>query len=190
MMNRRRFLAALAASGAAAVVARPERVMARHHHDADGPADVLLIRHAEEPLRGPHLNDQGQRRAQALIKLFDKRFPRPTALFASQSTKQTARPVETLQPLAAALGLAIHDKFAQEDYKKLADHLATDRTSSGAHVLICWHHSSLPELAHALGVVRPPKWPDTQYDGLWVIRYEGGHATLTPDVQHLVPGDR
>jgi phosphohistidine phosphatase SixA len=187
-MNRRRFLATLATSGAA-IAARPLEVMARRHH-ADGPADILLIRHAEEPLRGPHLNDRGNQRAQALSKLFDRRFPRPTALFASQSTKQSARAVETLQPLAAALGLTIHDKFAEGDYKALADHLRTDRTYSGGHVLVCWHHGTLPELAHALGVVRAPKWPDTQYDGLWVIKYEDGRAALTPEFQYLLPGDR
>ncbi len=188
MMNRRRFLAALATSSAA-VVARPWQVMARPRH-ADGPAEILLIRHAEEPLRGPHLNDQGSQRAKALIKLFDRRFAKPTALFASRSTKQTARPVETLQPLATALGLPIHDKFGDEEYKALADQLLTDHTYSGGHVLISWHHSTLPELAHALGVVRPPKWPDTQYDGLWVIKYEGGRAALTAESQHLLPGDR
>jgi phosphohistidine phosphatase SixA len=155
-----------------------------------GPAVILLIRHAEEPEKGPDLSDRGRARAKALIKLFNGRFPKPTAIYATASTKESARPIQTVQPLADALKLRVNVKYSEAKYKSLAEAVLQDHSSTGAHVLICWHHGTLPELAGALGVANPPKWPESRYDGLWVIRYATGKAALTEESENLLDGDK
>src|SRR5579883_1195338 len=62
------------------------------------PARVLIIRHAEKPT--------GRERAAALYKLFEKSdgrpdpFPAPDFVFATEESKNSRRPVETVTPLA------------------------------------------------------------------------------------------
>lgn len=202
-MNRRRFLFGLAVAGTAVAWPafwlrwarhQPEATRAREE-GADGdvafaPADVLLIRHAEEEDKGPHLNDRGRERANKLVTLFPARFPRPTALFAARSSKESERPFETLQPLAAALGQRINDRYADEHYRDLASEIFTNPAYAGGHLVICWHHVALPHLAAALRVPKPPAWPPTVYDRIWIVRYAGGKATLTEEGEHLLPGDK
>lgn len=155
-----------------------------------GPATVLLIRHGEEPDNGPSLSDRGRDRAKALAKLFPERFPTPTALFSARTTKASARSMETLEPLAEALHLPVDDRFVDTRYSELALLLLTDRRYSDGHILICWHRETMPALAGALGIARPPKWPSSQYDGLWFIRHAGTKATLSLESQRLLPDDR
>jgi hypothetical protein len=155
-----------------------------------GPADVLLIRHGEEPDNGPNLNDRGRDRAKALTTLFPQRFPMPTALFAARTTKASARSMETLQPLAEALHLPVDDRFVDTRYSDLALLLLSDQRYAGGHILICWHRETMPELAAALGVARPPKWPSSQYDGIWLIRRAGTKTLLSVQSQQLLADDR
>ena len=55
------------------------------------PAEVFIIRHAEEPVTGPHLSDQGRERAKALVQLFSSRFTKPTALYATATSGSSTR---------------------------------------------------------------------------------------------------
>jgi broad specificity phosphatase PhoE len=176
-MDRRVFLGALA-------------MMACGPAMAATPGEVLIIRHAEEPGRGDnaHLNDEGRARAAALPKLFAGRFAPPTVLFAARSSRESARSVETLEPLAARLHLRIDDTFSDEKYQKLAEAILTGRQYEGTHILICWHHATIPELAAALGAHRPPLWPDKQYDHIWQLRFKGKTVTLTDEPQRIELG--
>ena len=185
-MNRRSFLRSAAASAIVALPACRRAVEA----SAAGPADVLLMRHAEEPDHGPDLNDRGRDRANALVKLFPQRFPTPNLLFASRTTKASARSVQTLEPLAAALGLSIDDRYDDARYADLALTLLGEPKYNGAHVLICWHRETMPALAAALGVGKPPAWPSSQYDHVWFIRSTGTKATLADEPERLLPDDR
>ena len=189
MITRRSFLTSLGATGLAAAlpIGWPD---ARQVGAAPGPADVLLIRHGEEPPNGRDLDERGRRRANALHELFPSRFPRPTALFATKSSRESARPFETLQPLAALLGLQIDDHYTDDHYAELATEVLTDKRLTGAHVLICWHHGTIRDLATALKVVNAPEMPATVYDRAWFIRYAGGKATLADESQHLLPNDK
>jgi len=189
-MNRRTFLASLTATGAAA--ATPGKWLDWLQTKGVGPADVLIIRHAEEESKGPHLNVRGRERANALVKLFDKRFAKPTAIFASKSSPESSRPVETVQPLAAALGIAINDEFKDTRYEALSELVLHDSKYDRGHILICWHQGSIPELARTLGATSVPKWSKEQYDGVWVLKYgpNGSKPTLSDESQHLLPGDR
>jgi|SRR5579864_848175 len=160
---------------------------------ASAPAEVLIIRHAEQPRRGSqvHLSDLGRARAAALPTLFPTPFAVPTFLFATRSSKESERPVETLQPLAAALRLRIDDRFPNDAYAQLASTILTGTTYAGAHVLVCWHHGMIPALAAALGAAQvPARWPDAQYDHVWQLRYGRGAVTFDDRLAPLLPGDR
>ncbi len=185
-MNRRRFLQSI---GGGAMIALPGVFRPLEARRAR-PAEVLLIRHAEEPDKGPELNDRGRDRAKALVKLFPSRFPKPTVLFAARTTKESSRSMETLEPLAAALALPVDDRYLDSQYDQLALLLLSEPRYSGGHILICWHRETLPALAAALGAPNPPKWPSPQYDRIWVIRYTGTKATLSEEPQRLLKGDR
>jgi phosphohistidine phosphatase SixA len=186
MINRREFLWSCGMVGVAAASGHVD-LMAQTLRK--GPAEVLLIRHAEEPEKGPDLSPRGQERAKALVKLFNGRFPKPTAIYATASSKASSRPVETVQPLAEILRLKVNERYAEVKYKTMADAILADHSATGQHVLVCWHHGTLPELAEALGVEKAPKWPETRYDGLWVIRYNTGKAVLTEEGEKLLDGD-
>src|SRR4051812_8901395 len=104
----------------------------------------MLLRHAEKPLGDgpPHgvtvdgildpesLTPRGWQRAGALVGLFvpdlpegrGPRLPTPTHLFASQigPGSRSARPRETLLPLAQRLGLAVDSRFRKEELAELA----------------------------------------------------------------------
>jgi hypothetical protein len=189
MIDRRAFLASLGATGLAAALPIAWSDTQQTGASA-GPADVLLMRHGEEPPHGRDIDDRGRRRANALHLLFPTRFPKPTVLFATKSSKASARPYETLQPLAAVLGLQIDDHYTDEHYAELARQVLTDKMFAGAHVLICWHHGTIRDLAIALKAPNPPVWPETQYDHAWFIRYVGGKATFSDELEHLLPDDK
>jgi phosphohistidine phosphatase SixA len=175
MINRRVFLASMAGLG---IHATWPRSLSALGAAPAGPAEVLIMRHAEEPPHGRHLNDRGRARAAALGKLFPARFALPTALFATRPTKDSARSTETLEPLAAGLQLRIDESFQELQYRALAETILTSPAHAGGHVLVCWHRDTMTNLAAALGVVGPPRWPAKQYDHVWQIRYPAGRATL------------
>jgi len=165
---------------------------------AQAPATIYLIRHAEKPTESqPDLSPVGHQRAAALPRLFAApsgsrtlpALPVPAAIFATQQSAKSNRPVETVTPLAEALQLSIHSDRMNEDFAGLAHELLG---GSYAHkvVLVAWHHGKIPQLAILLGA-RPPyvPWPDTQFDRIWRIDYHHGKATLTDLPQQLMPGD-
>jgi hypothetical protein len=157
------------------------------------PAEVLIIRHAEQPGRGSqvHLSDLGRARAAALPTLFPTPFATPAFLFATRSSKESDRPIETLQPLAAALRLRIDDRFPDDGYAQLASTILTGASYAGAHVLVCWHHGTIPALAAALGAAHAPaRWPDAQYDHVWQLRFGRDSIMFDDRLAPLLPGDR
>jgi hypothetical protein len=114
-------------------------------------------------------------------------------LCATQLSKNSNRPVETLTPTGQALGLKIHAKYSDKDYAKLATDVLQGH--AGEVVLICWHHGKIPDLALALGVPQQQisqalkggsKWPGTVFDWIWSVDWNSGSANLTPDNQKLL----
>jgi broad specificity phosphatase PhoE len=158
------------------------------------PRTILLIRHAEKPTSGMDLAPAGFARAKALPELFGgveapHTLPRPDFLFATHVSKNSNRPVETITPLSAALGLPISHEINDKDYAALAKELLSGRYA-GKVVLVAWHHGSIPMLARALGATPPyDPWPDTQFDRVWKIDFHQGQVTLTDLPQGLMPGD-
>jgi hypothetical protein len=161
------------------------------------PAQVIIIRHAEEPRADSiHLSAKGQRRAEALVSFFtaDPRVTQhgpPAALFAPRPRpNRSRRSEETLLPTANALGLTIQEPLHQEQYAELARRLLRNPRLRGKTVVIAWTHSSIPQLATALGVRPSPKgWKSGVYDRAYVITYVRGRARLVDLPQRVLPGD-
>jgi hypothetical protein len=153
------------------------------------PSTIMLIRHAEKPGQawpGPGLTEagatdpaglviRGWQRAGALARLFAEPPPpllRPQRIFASHPDKpdgrRSLRPLQTVEPLAAALGLGADTRYTRGDE---AD-LAAAAVAAGGAVLVSWQHEGLPALAAAIaggdaGV--PQHWPDRCYDRIWLL---------------------
>jgi hypothetical protein len=155
---------------------------------AAGPAQIILLRHAEEPTDpdNPHLSPAGVVRANALVSFIRanptmSRFGPPVAVFASKATKRDngQRSQETVAPLAKALGLPVQTPYLARNYDKLAKRILASPAYAGKTVVISWTHEDIPEFASALGVKpRPPKWKGSVYDQVYVISYQNGNATL------------
>jgi hypothetical protein len=182
----------------------PAAAMAKHDHAAKGLADttLLIIRHAEKPDEGRGLTPEGEARAQAYVKYFehfsiDGRSARPDTLIAAADSKESIRPRLTIEPLSAATGLPIDDRFSDKQAKDLAE--ALRQGDHGSTVLICWHHGEIPKLIHELGgdakaLIHGDKWPPAVFGWVVVLRYDHkGH--LIPDAsqvieEHLMPDDQ
>jgi hypothetical protein len=183
VMRRREFLttligAVVAGEGCAAITA------------ASGPSVTMLIRHGEDVgQRDFHLSPKGVQRAAALPKLFGPKLPKPDVIIAAHASKESNRPFETVEPLARELRLPIDTRFRDDDFRLLAHELLNDPYYDGKVVLVCWHHTKIPKLARALGVMRAPAWPDNQFDHVWVIERTDRRSRLKDVHQKLLDGD-
>jgi hypothetical protein len=151
---------------------------------------ILIIRHAEKP--EPHgdggidasgapdrrsLTPRGWQRAGAWTELWapslgrQPALPKPTAIFASApETHPTAddgskshRPLETVTPVAAKLGIQIDVRFTKGRESDLAKALLT----VGGVVLVCWQHEDIVAIAKALAPdvkTIPDAWPGDRFN--------------------------
>lgn len=168
---------------------------------------------------GPHLSARGSARATALPSLFTPRTqelsvalepadssftakysrvgfagmgPRlvpPDIVIAAKSSAHSYRPVETATPTAASLGLEAETEYDTSESVKLAQHVRTHDRCTGKVVLICWHHTQIPDLARALGLADPLPWPGTVFDRLWLLDYRTDPPGFTDCPQALLFGD-
>lgn len=180
------------------------------------PPVIMLIRHAEKPLGDvpPHgvtqngvedpesLTTRGWQRAGALAGLFGQPegarstrpgLPGPTHLFASKVgvNSSSRRPLETLQPLADRLGMAVDTRFLKHEQANLVEALlAIDGVA-----LVSWEHALIPSMAAQIvgdAAQVPSVWPDDRYDLVWVFeadttRHRFGFRQVP---QMLLAGDR
>ena len=169
------------------------------------PAMVFIIRHAEKPMedKDPNLSPMGYKRAEALPSLFIPmpgshtlpRFPRPQVLFATDPSKHSNRPIETITPLSQSLHLKIGHDFSDLDFSALAKEVLSGKYA-GKVVLICWHHGEIPDLLTGLGAVPEQvlphgKWPDDVFGWLIELRYDAtGRLHETRLIrENLMPDD-
>src|SRR5260370_22009922 len=101
----------------------------------------------------PHLALRGEMRAIGLSRLLPK-IVKPDFVFASTSTKNSARPFETIRPTADKLALDDSTTFADKEIKKFVKHLRKKKFN-GKTILICWHHGQMPKLIRELGQASP-----------------------------------
>jgi hypothetical protein len=160
------------------------------------PAQVLLIRHGEKPDSGKDLSVMGEERARALVDFFQEEpevtdYGPPVAIFAmAGSGDQTRRPVETVEPLAKALGLELRE-VAENQAQSMVHSILTNPAYDGKMVLICWVHEEIPAIAHLLGATQAPnQWDEKAFDRVWEINYSDGQVSSFKDLpQDLMPGD-
>ncbi|HET7714398.1 MAG TPA: hypothetical protein VFK86_02115 [Bauldia sp.] len=82
------------------------------------------------------------------------------------------RPLETVTPMAARLGLTpvtAHSKGEEEA-------LVKDALSRPGTVLICWQHEDIPAIGNLImgnTTSVPQHWPEDRYDLIWVFEREG-----------------
>ncbi|GAC1664171.1 MAG: hypothetical protein NVS9B8_04140 [Candidatus Limnocylindrales bacterium] len=179
------------------------------------PVSISVIRHAEKqvgdgPPRGvlvdgtpdpDSLTPSGWQRAGALISLFVPRgdgvsatlLPTPTRLFASElgPHSHSRRPIETLLPLSARLGVRLEEPYRQDQLDEL---VAAIRASDG-DVLVAWEHKRIPLIANLLvgdAAAVPQVWPDERFDLVWVFEpaSTAGGIRLRQVPQLLLAGDR
>ena len=163
-------------------------------------ATILIIRHAEEPSKGDGLSSRGTARAQGYIEYFkdftiDGKPVKIDHLFAASDSSNSRRPRLTLEPIAQALGVSIDSQFKSKDFLKLAQKIET--LPQGSNVLICWHHSDIPNLIGALGadaekLLPNGKWPGKVYGWLIQLRYnEKGNLFASKRIkEHLFQDDK
>lgn len=150
------------------------------------PKTIFIVRHGEKPgdpaLDNPEdgidLSTRGYERAAALAPYFVAKFGKPDAMFATQPSKHSNRPVETITPLAQAVNEEIKADIADADFASLANEILSDSKYGGQVLLICWHHGNIPALTQALGG-QPPEdpWPGAVFDRVWQLDYPSGVAT-------------
>lgn len=129
--------------------------------------NILMVRHAEKPDSGPDLAVAGQERAQAYVVYFQNYSLNSSTLklnylFASADSPNSQRPRLTIEPLAAAIGLAIDASYADGAYCDLGKEILGNASYDQQNILICWHHEEILALANALvppGQKLPSNWP-------------------------------
>ena len=161
---------------------------------------IWVIRHGEksanpqpgsDEVRG--LNATGLRRAEYLSHSLELSWPRFALAFASNPDVPPGaalRELQTVAPLAAALGIAVNASFSRDETGGLAAAAVaavrsapcsaagrlgggSGRPSASAHVLIAWEHCRIPSLLAALGceaAACAACWADGVYDR--VVRLE------------------
>jgi broad specificity phosphatase PhoE len=143
-------------------------------------ARILLMRHAEkigDPM-DPHLSAEGYARAAKLADYIPATFGIPQFLFATSISKHSIRPIETVGPLAAKIGVSIDSTYADQDYGALASQLLSEPryVGSGSLIVVCWHHGNIPSMARALRA-RPGSYPDPWdsrvFNQILVMTYAG-----------------
>src|SRR5262245_59708505 len=90
--------------------------------------NILMVRHAEKRDSGEDVSVAGQARAHAYAIYVQNYVLNGTVLelnyiSATADSSQSHRPRLTIEPLAEAMGMEINDKYQENDYQKLADHI-------------------------------------------------------------------
>ncbi|RWY51206.1 histidine phosphatase family protein [Mucilaginibacter gilvus] len=150
---------------------------------------VILIRHAEKPLKGDNLTCQGYNRSLKLPAVLVGKFGIPAytyvpSLGVGEVTKH-ARMFETIVPLAVKYNLTINSARVEKDTAGVA---ADIKTKAGT-ILVAWNHKTIAAIVRALGVKdNNLLWPDDDYDTIWIVTFQNGTANLTRDKENINPG--
>ena len=162
------------------------------------PAQIFIIRHAEKPPVGSDLSPQGAQRAAGMPAFFEntpqlKQFGTPVAIYAmeAKSTDSSNRPVETVTPLANALGVPINSSFTKLQIAPMVSQIMNNRLYNNKTVLICWEHDMIPLIASDLGATSAPQvWNGTIFNQVWILTYTGNMVTSFNILQEkILPSD-
>ncbi|MET0639379.1 MAG: histidine phosphatase family protein [Hyphomicrobium sp.] len=159
-------------------------------HPGRGPARILLMRHAEKTGRTDdiHLSAAGVTRAERLVTYIPQTFGRPDFIYAAARSKRSIRSIETVKPLAAALGVEVQFHIEDKEFRALIAEIFSKPEYGGKTIVICWHHGKLPEIAALLGGQKgsyPDPWPQQVFDLILDSRY-GSTPKAPPTVSQIV----
>src|SRR5579863_5027199 len=131
---------------------------------------VVIIRHAEKPLKGDNLNCQGLNRSIRIPAILVAKFGVPDYTYVPamglDSSTRHSRMFQTIIPLAVKYNLIINTKFAEKD----SDGVALDIRSKSGTVLMVWEHRDLTPVVRAFGIRDfNLHWSDDDYDSIWII---------------------
>jgi broad specificity phosphatase PhoE len=162
-----RFLAATAACLAAVLLSGLAGCVVSSQESSTAPdsslTTVLIVRHAEkaaEPADDPPLTDAGRERAAALSRLLGGSGV--AAVYATQFL----RTQQTVEPLAAELGLEARNREAKDVDGLMAQIFAENR---GQTVVVAGHSDTVPMLVEKLTGEAPPPIDETEYHNLYVV---------------------
>jgi broad specificity phosphatase PhoE len=155
---------------------------------AGKPQVVLVMRHAEKSgdPSDPDLTAAGEARARALADYIPHEFGAPDFIFAAALSKHSARPYETVQPLAKRVGVPIDATIADQDYGVLASDLLTDADYAAKRIVVCWHHGNIPSLMHALGAANgayPNPWDPAVFNLILKVEFPVGGPSVASVVE-------
>jgi hypothetical protein len=155
-------------------------------------AVILVIRHAEKPESGVELAPTGFQRADAYVNYFktfqiDGQPLKLDHLFAAADSKNSHRPHLTLAPLSRALKLPLDLRFKDKHSETLGEELRA--RPHGQNMLICWHHTAIPDLLRALGadpdkLLPDGKWPPDVFNWVLELRYDH-YGKLRPNSRRV-----
>lgn len=148
---------------------------------------VIIIRHGEKPEQGDNLSCQGLNRALQLPDVLNKKFGTPDYIFVPSintgKKTSTARMYQTIVPFAIKYDLNINTKYDVDDAKGLVQ----DILKRNGAVLLVWEHKHIDNILRAFGVQDAPKWPDDDFDSIWIINFENGKPVLVKDREGINP---
>ena len=155
----------------------------------DSELKVVFIRHGEKPSKGSNLTCAGFNRSLQLPRVIDKKFGVPTNIYVSALALGTetkhCRMFETAVPLAVKYNITLNTKFEEKD----ASNLASEILKQKGTVLVVWEHKAIAPIVNALGISQDLKWPDNDFDSIWVITFDKGTPVLTKDTEGIVVTD-
>ena len=148
---------------------------------------LVFIRHAERPVHGDNLNCQGLNRSLQLPALLNKKFGLPTNVYIPSlgmgKVTKRSRMLQTISPFVIKYGLTVNSDFEETDYKGLGDALL----SENGLILIVWEHKNIAPVLAYLGVQDRLKWPDDDFDSIWIVTFHKGKVIFTAGKEQLHP---
>lgn len=132
---------------------------------------VVMIRHAEKPSTGDNLCPKGLERALLLPPVLENVVGIPDFTYIpavnTGKTTRSVRMLQTITPFAVAHNLKLNSNYKNDAVLPLAKEILRKNGT----VLLVWEHSTIVQLARALGVNQNIKWKDDDYDSIWILEY-------------------
>lgn len=150
--------------------------------------NVMVIRHAEKPISGNDLSNDGWRRAECIRDLFSANETiTPKVIYAQKASKKnnentadSRRQIETVAPLARKLDLVIDNSYTEYEVDELSKNVGT-LSESEYPVLISWNHDDIKSFLINFGMKYQiaPTYPSNRYDLVFVINSMNGEVKFS-----------
>ncbi|KIJ42125.1 hypothetical protein M422DRAFT_254819 [Sphaerobolus stellatus SS14] len=138
---------------------------------------IYLIRHGEKVDDDtPGLSARGEQRAQCLPSVFGPSSSFNLGYILAEKPKASGariRPLLTVTPLAAKLGLTVDTRCDRDDPDCVAAAVNVfAKKDNTKNILICWEHDTLTDIEDSLGVSEIVNYPSSRFDLIFTIQHE------------------